>query len=65
MKAKLLRNVRKKVSLQGRNGTYYVYNKGLLVYTSNYLGACKDVYRNVVIHLSKEIFKPKCKEKIL
>lgn len=65
MKAKLLSIVRKKVSLQERNGQYYVYNKGLMVCTSNYLGVCEDVYRNVIIELSREIFRPKCKKRLL
>jgi len=65
MKAKLLRKVRKKVTLQERNGMYYIFKCGNLVWKDNWLGVAKSLYRSEVIGLAKELFTPKCKKRIL
>lgn len=65
MKAKLLKKVRKKVLLCGRNRIYYVYDCGILIYEHANLIVAKVFYRNAVIRLAKELSNYKCKKRLL
>ncbi len=65
MKAKLLRKVRSKVTLQERNGMYYIFRRGEIVWKHNWLGVAKLIYRNEVIDFAKDLFTPKSKKRIL
>ena len=65
MKAKLLKKVRSKVSLQERNGNYYVFVRGNLKYTNINILVAKALYRAVVIDMAIDMSNYKCKKRIL
>jgi len=65
MKAKLLKKVRAKVTLQERNKHYYLFLRGKLLYSGENLMDAKCMYRLQIIGLAEDIFKIRLKKKLL
>jgi len=65
MKARLLKKVRGKISLQSRNQDYCVFNRSKLIWTGKDLGMAKRAYILEVVAEATTMFQPKCKKRIL